>query len=199
MAGVPKFFLNLIIMFITLFFFLRDGKKFVDKFSDYLNIHKKKYATITARLKQVIHAIVYGYGLVALIQGALGALGFFIFGVSSPIFWGIIMAIMSFIPFFGTGAIWVPASLYLLIKGWTTGSSVMMYKAGGLFLYSLLLVGSIDNMIRPFIVGDKANIHPAIIILGIFGGIALFGSIGILVGPLVLSLTAIIIETYLGN
>ncbi|MFH1682878.1 MAG: AI-2E family transporter, partial [Candidatus Woesearchaeota archaeon] len=199
LVGVPKFLLNLFVMFMALFFFLRDGDKFIKKLSIYLNLQKPKYHQIMARTKEVIHAIVYGYGLVALIQGALGALGFWAFGVSSPFFWGIVMAVLSFIPFLGTGLIWVPAAAIIFFKGMFTDSSALMYKGGGLFLYGLVVIGSLDNLIRPKIVGDRAKIHPAIIILGIFGGIALLGSIGLIVGPLVLSVTAIIIEAYLNN
>jgi len=199
LISIPQILLNLFVMFFTLFYFLRDGAAFAKKMSVYLSMKKKRYAVMIGRLKEIIHAIIYGYVLIALMQGALGALGFYIFGVSSPLFWGMVMAFLALIPYLGTGFVWVPAALIIFLDGVFQNSNVLIYKGIGLFFYGLIIVGSLDNLIRPKIIGDKAKIHPALIMLGIFGGIFLMGPIGVVAGPLILSLTAIVIETYLAH
>lgn len=197
LVSIPAILLNLFVMFFTLFYFLKEGNFFMKNLSGYLGMHKKKYLKIIGRLKEVIYSIIYGYLLVALIQGILGTIGFFIFGVSSPLFWGAMMAILALVPFIGTGLIWVPASLWIFLEGIFQDSNLLIYKGIGLFVFCFIFVSSLDNFIRPKLIGDKAKIHPAIIMIGIFGGIVVFGPIGLIVGPLILSLTAIIIKEYI--
>ncbi|MBR9683535.1 AI-2E family transporter [Candidatus Woesearchaeota archaeon] len=197
LVSIPQILLNSFVMFFTLFYFLRDGDIFVRKINVYLSMQKKKYSAMIKRLKEIIHAIVYGYVLIALMQGALGALGFFIFGVSSPLFWGMTMALLALIPYLGTGFVWAPAAIIIFLDGMFQNSNILIYKGVGLFLYGLLIVGSLDNLIRPKLIGDRAKIHPALIMLGILGGLFFMGPIGVIAGPLILSLTVIIVETYL--
>lgn len=199
LVSIPRILLNLFVMFFTLFYFLRDGALFIKNVSSYLSVQKKRYARIIGRLKEIVHAIIYGYVLVALMQGALGAIGFFILGISSPLFWGVVMAFLALIPYLGTGLIWGPAAVIIFLEGIFQDSNLLIYKGIGLFLYGFIVIGGLDNLIRPKIIGVKAKVHPALIMIGIFGGIFLIGPIGVIAGPLILSLTAIIIETYLVN
>jgi len=199
LVSIPNILLSLFVMFFTLFYFLRDGDIFVRKIGGFLSVHKKKYTEIMGRFKIVVHAIVYGYLIIALIQGALGAIGFFLFGVSSPLFWGMVMAFLALIPYLGTGLVWGPAAAIIFLEGAFQNSNILMYKGIALFFYGLLVVGGLDNLIRPKIIGAKAKVHPTLIMIGIFGGVFLIGPVGVIAGPLVLSLTAIIIEAYLGN
>jgi predicted PurR-regulated permease PerM len=199
LVSIPGILLNLFVMFFTLFYFLKDGPIFLRKVSNYLSMQKKKYAEIVKRLKEVTHAIIYGNMLVALIQGVLGAIGFLVFGISSPLFWGMAMAFLALIPYLGTGLIWGPAALIIFLDGIFQNSNLLVYKGVGLFFYGLIIVGGIDNLIKPRLIGAKAKVHPALIMIGILGGIFLMGPIGIVAGPLILSLTAIIIEIYLAD
>lgn len=201
LVSIPDILLNLFVMSFTLFYFLSDGKALVRKAGVYLGrrMERKKFEEIMERLKGVVRAVVYGYVLVALMQGALGALGFYLFGVSSPLFWGIMMAFLALIPYLGTGVVWIPASAMILLNGIFQDSNWLVYKGIGLFLYGFLFVGSLDNFIKPKIIGEKAKIHPALILLGIFGGVFLMGPVGVIAGPLALSLTAIVVEEYLGE
>ncbi len=199
LVSIPKILLNLFVMFFTMFYFLKDGAVFVRKVGSYLSMQKKKYVIVMRRLKEIVHAIVYGYALIALMQGALGALGFFVFGVSSPLFWGMLMAFLALVPYLGTGLVWGPAAIIIFLDGIFQDSNVLIYKGIGLFFYGLIFIGGIDNLVRPKIIGAKAKIHPALILLGIFGGIFFMGPIGVIAGPLIFSLTAMVIETYLSN
>lgn len=196
LAGVPRAVLATFITFFSLFYFLRDGPAFLHWVSCVLGMHEKKYAYITQRMKETLHGIIHGYVLIGLLQGVLGALGFFLFGISSPLFWGITMAFLALLPSLGTGIIWGPAALILFLDGIFQDSQSLMLKGAGLFLYGLLIVGSIDNILRPKIIGSKAKIHPAVIFLGIMGGIYLFGPFGFIVGPLVLAMTTALIDVY---
>jgi predicted PurR-regulated permease PerM len=198
LVSLPQIALNLFVLLFTMFYFLKDGKSLVQGLSQFLNIEEeKKYLQIMKRLREIFHGVVYGYLVVALMQGALGALGFFIFGVSSPLFWGLVMALLALIPFLGTGFVWVPATLIFLFDGLFTNSPNLLLRGIGLFFYGLIFVSSLDNIVRPKLIGQKAKIHPAIIMLGIFGGLLLFGPLGVIVGPLVLSLAVVFTDIYL--
>ena len=199
LVSLPAILLNLFVMFFTLFYFLKEGSYIIKNIFHYIGMRKKKYLKIIGRLKEVIYSIIYGYLLIALMQGLFGTIGFFIFGVNSPLFWGAMMAILALIPFIGTGFIWVPASLWIFLEGIFQNSNLLIYKGIGLFVFCFIFVSSLDNFIRPKLIGDKAKIHPAIIMVGIFGGIVMVGPIGLIVGPLILSLTAIIIQEYIST
>ncbi|MBI2029786.1 AI-2E family transporter, partial [Candidatus Gottesmanbacteria bacterium] len=97
----------------------------------------------------------------------------------------------------GTGVIWVPASLILILDGVFQDSTSLILKGVGLLIYSFIFVGSVDNLLRPKILGDKAKDHVAIVMLGIFGGILLIGPLGVIIGPLLLSLTVEVMKVYL--
>ncbi len=199
LVNIPRLAINLFVVFFTLFFFLKDGEALLNKLHNYFQLRHKNYRLILGRVKEIVHGIVYGILLIALIQGIFGALGFFLFGIPSPLFWGLVMGFFALIPAIGTGVIWVPASLILLLDGVFQNSTPMILKGIGLFVYSFIFVGSIDNILRPKIIGDKAKVHIAIVMLGIFGGILLIGPLGVIVGPLVLSLTTEIMRIYLAG
>ena len=184
-------------MFFSLFYFLKEGKQLLNKVEQYLNMKKRRYTRALKRLKEITHGITYGYLVIAIVQGTLGGIGFYIFGVSSPIFWGILMAFISLVPYLGAGLVWGPASLILFVDGLLQDSNSLMVKGVLLFAYSAFFVSTLDNFIRPKFMGDKAKIHPMVVMLGIFGGLFFFGALGVIIGPLLLSFTIELIEMYL--
>lgn len=197
LVNIPRLAINLFVVFFTLFFFLKDGESLLNRLHNYFQLRHRNYVLILGRVKEIIHGIIYGFLLIAMIQGIFGALGFFLFDIPSPLFWGLVMGFFALIPAIGTGVIWVPASVILVLDGVFQNSTPLILKGVGLFVYSFIFVGSIDNILRPKLMGDKAKVHVAIIMLGIFGGILLIGPIGVIFGPLVLSLTAEIMKVYL--
>lgn len=199
LISIPNVLLNIFVMFFTMFYFLKDGRKFVFGLNHYLNIKGNNYLIISKRLKGIVQGIVYGYLIIALIQGALGAFGFFMFGIPSPLFWGLLMALLALIPFLGTGVIWVPASILLFLDGMFQNSTTGILKGIGLFIYGFIIISGTDNILRPKMVSTKAKIHPAIVLVGIFGGILVLGPIGVIVGPLLLSLTFVFFEVFVFN
>lgn len=198
-ASIPTIIINIFLMIFSMYYLLLQGPRFIERIGFYLSLKQKDYAKILNRLREVTKGILYGYVLVAFLQGILGGIGFWIFGVPSPIFWGIVMAFLALIPYLGTGFVWAPSAILLILNGLSQNSNSLILKGTGLFFYGLLIISGIDNVIRPKIISDKAKIHPAIILIGIFGGISLFGIFGVIIGPMVLSLAAIIIESYLGK
>ncbi len=197
--GIPKLVINLFISVFVIFYLLKDGDVFLKKLKQIFKLHEKEHKTITTRLDGVMHAVVYGNIIVALIQGAIGGLSFWFFGVSSPLLWGIIMAILSFAPYVGTAMIWIPASLFFVLDGVSNNETVLIWKGLGIALVNLIAGGVADNILKPKIIGRRSSVHPALILIGIFGGISLFGIAGFIIGPVILALTATLIDLYISR
>jgi len=194
--SLPRLLLNVFVVFFSMFYTLRDGPALVRKTGVILSIRHEHYRQILKRFKEIMSGIINGYFFVALIQGVFGGIGFLIFGVQSPLFWGVAMAFLALIPYLGTGIVWGPAAIILFLDGLFSGSNSLMLRGIGLFIYGLLLVSSLDNFLKPKLMSDKAKIHPAIMLVGLLGGMFFFGPVGIVVGPLVLSLTVVLLEIY---
>ena len=193
---IPKMIISFFVMIFLIFFMLRDGELMVKKIKCIIPLKNHHQNKIIKRFGSVTRAVVYGHFITALIQGMVGVLGLYIFGVKSPLVWGIIMMIACMIPFVGAPWVWFPLGVLKLIEGLTTNTTSTTLRGIGLLVYGFVIVSSIDNLIKPKIIGDKAKIHPTIILLGVLGGLAIFGVIGIVVGPLILSLFLTFAEIY---
>ena len=194
--AIPMIIVHLFVTFFTTFYLFKDGHDLAERFKNLLPINRKNQHAIFKKLHDVAHAVIFGTIIVALIQGALGAIGFWVVGISSPLLWGLLMSIFALIPFVGTGIIWVPAVLFLAVTGYTTGNETMLWQAVGLFFYCFFVVAGIDNIIKPKIIGNRANIHPVIVLLGVLGGIKFFGIVGFVIGPLVLASFVAFLDIY---
>ncbi|MGB1586731.1 MAG: AI-2E family transporter [Thermoplasmatota archaeon] len=137
----------------------------------------------------VVHAVMYGQVLTALIQAALAAFGFWIFGVPNVAFWSVITFILALLPVIGPPLIWGPWGIYLIILGRT-------FDGIGLLVYSAVLVSTMDNIIRPKLIGSRAQVHPVVVLLGVLGGLVVFGFSGFVLGPLVLSVFVTLLNVY---
>ncbi len=186
--SIPRIVLSLFIIIVTTFFMTRDGESIVKRIKNLIPLKKKHRDKIVNKFKDVTSAIIFGYILAAIVQGVLGGIVFMIAGISSPILWGALMMITALIPFIGSALIWVPAFLYTLALG-NIGQAVFILIAG-------LIISNIDNIIRPFIIGNKAQIHPVLVILGVLGGLYLFGMMGFFIGPLILALFLTFLQIY---
>lgn len=183
------------ILFISYFLF-KDGEKMTQKIVDWLPIRKKTIEKLMDQFEKVTHAVVFGSLFVALAQGVVATIGFYVFGVSLPIFWGVLTAFFALIPPVGTAMIWVPVSLYMVLTGYFTSDYTTLSKGIGLFIYGVLILSTIDNILRIKIIQAKANIHPIIVITGVIGGVNLFGVIGLFLGPILLHLIMTYFETF---
>ncbi|HEY0980463.1 MAG TPA: AI-2E family transporter [Candidatus Paceibacterota bacterium] len=171
---------TLLLVLLSMFYFLKDGPHWKEAMLSMSPLSKGNDVQILDRLKHAINGIVKGYLLVGLAQGLLMGLGMFIFGVPHAALWGVFAAIASLVPTIGTALVAVPAIIFLFAMG-STGAAL------GMTAWSVLLVGLVDNLLNPYIVGKSINIHPLLILFGVLGGVALMGPVGILVGPLILS------------
>jgi predicted PurR-regulated permease PerM len=194
--SLPRILLQIFITFFMVFYLLKQGPELVEKIRKLIPLSAIHQGHVYKKMKDTAFAVIYGAIVVAMVQGALGGIGFWIVGIKAPLFWGIIMAIFALVPFVGTAIIWLPASLLLLIQGLSEGNPVLIWKGVGLFLYGAILIGGIDNIIKPRIIGSKAGMHPVLILLGVLGGFYLFGFAGFLIGPMIIAASVSFLDLY---
>lgn len=171
---------SLLLVLLSMFYFLKDGQRWKDTLIHFSPLSNESGSKIFSKLNAAVNGIIKGYLLIALVQGILMGLGLAIFGVPNAALWGFFAALASLIPTIGTALVGIPAVGFLIVSG-NTGAAI------GLGIWSLTLVGSIDNLLNPYFVGRKINIHPLLVLFSVLGGIVLMGPIGILVGPLTIS------------
>jgi len=194
--SIPILLINFFIMIFIMFYLFKDGAhmiKFIERISPLKKPHNQK---ILNQINDVSHAVIYGYIIVALVQGTLGAIGFVVLGVSAPLLLGILMAFFALIPFVGTPIVWLPVALFQILNGYTQHNNVLVIKGIILIIYGFFIISTIDNILKPKIIGDKAKIHPILVLLGVLGGLNIFGFIGIIVGPVVLAILLAFIRIY---
>lgn len=182
-------FLGFLLMLLSIFYFLKDGARFRRALVILSPLPDKDDEKILSRLARAVNGVIKGYLLIAVLQGFLMWVGLSIFGVPSPALWGLVAAIASLLPTIGTSLVSVPAILFLLATG-HTGSAI------GLLIWAGVVVGTVDNLLNPYLVSGKTNVPAFLILFSVLGGISLLGPIGILIGPLTLSLLYTLISIY---
>ncbi len=185
---LPSMLLNIALSFFITFFLLKDWEKLRKNLYEFAAFKTADMDKILHRINSTTHSIIFAAVTVAIIQGILGMIGFYFVKLPSPILLGAVMGFFALIPLVGTAIVWVPAALYLIGKGLIFDSNMFLYQGIGLFLYGALIISTLDNFLRPKLVGDAAKIHPIVVIAGVIGGTQLMGFIGIFVGPVILSL-----------
>jgi predicted PurR-regulated permease PerM len=171
-----------LIAFFLLFFFFRDQGKFIRATERLIPLSKKEADEALNRIGDMLHATIYGTLFVAFIQGTLGGLMFWWLGLPSPLLWGVVMGMLAIVPVLGAFIIWVPAAIYLALSG-------DIGKAAILTVWGAVVIGLIDNLLYPLFVGRRARLHTVPVFISIMGGLALFGSAGMIVGPVILVVT----------
>ncbi len=189
LSKVFNIVVGIILIFITLFFFLKDGIKFKKILVDLSPLDDKYDEEIFNKVKNTVNATVKGVILIAIAQGILSGIGLWIFGIPNPALWGTVSAIASLVPGLGTAIVFIPAVLYMYISG--NGAFAI-----GLALWGGLLVGLVDNFLGPYLYSKGSEIHSIIMLFAVLGGISVFGPIGFLFGPLIISLFFALIDIY---
>ena len=179
--GAAHFLFMLFIWLYAMYFFLLDGDKLMDRILYYLPMKDEDEQLILDRFTSVARATLKGTAVIGIIQGGLAGLALWVVGIPSAVFWGVIMVVLSIIPSIGTAVVWVPAAVILAISG-------SVGKALGLFIFCGIVVGSVDNLIRPVLVGKDTQMHELMIFLGTLGGIFMFGITGMVIGPIIAAL-----------
>lgn len=180
-TGILSVLIGLFVMFYLIYYLLQDGPKLERLVQELLPFSQENSRKLIDDFYRISRGFVVGQGLTAMLQGALGCLGFLIFGFPGAVLWGLVMAVLSLIPVLGAFLIWIPAGILQIASGATTSGI-------GILIWGAVVVSMADNLVRPLIMRNMAGVHPIITLLGVFAGLTLFGLIGIVVGPLLFTM-----------
>ncbi|MEY4561319.1 MAG: hypothetical protein RLZZ618_596 [Pseudomonadota bacterium] len=172
------FVVGFFIMLYLMFFLLRDGGELSRKVRDAIPLNADHKRDLFAKFTTVVRATVKGNVLVAAAQGALGGLAFWFLGIHAPVLWAVLMAFLSLLPAIGAGLIWVPVAIYFLVTGHIWEGSVLV-------AYGVLVIGLVDNVLRPILVGKDTKMPDYIVLISTLGGMAIFGLNGFVIGPVI--------------
>lgn len=173
----------------TMYYLFRDGKKFRQALAEAMPIRGRTMNRIFHRAREVISASVYGVFIIAVIQGFLGAMAFWVLGLPSVVVWGLVMTFFSLIPMAGAFVVWVPAAIYFAIIG-SWGAAI------GLTVWGVVVIGLVDNFLRPKLVGERAKLHELFIFFAVLGGLQVFGIVGLFLGPVVLAVALALFDAF---
>jgi predicted PurR-regulated permease PerM len=188
LKNVASFLFSLVITLFVLFFFLRDGaavRRVVDRTLPFPPAQRRH---LIEQTQDLVSASVIATLVIAVIQGSLGGVAFALLGLRSPVVWGVVMGVASFIPFVGTGLVWLPAALWLLATGHVL-QGVVLLGVGA-------LISNVDNVVRPLLLSGKSTMNGLLVFLSLMGGVSAFGFIGIVLGPLVAATVVALLDTY---
>jgi predicted PurR-regulated permease PerM len=186
-GGLAGFVVQIFFVIFTMYYFFRDGERMREAVHGLIPLDDRRANEIIERTQEVISASVYGVLVIALIQGTLGGLAFWALGLPSPLIWGVAMVFLSMIPMAGAFIVWVPAAIYLALTGeW--GKAIL------LAVWGALVIGSVDNFLRPKLVGEKTRLHELLIFFSVLGGLQVFGVIGLVLGPVVVAITIALLD-----
>jgi len=188
-TNILKFIVNFFFMLIIIFYLLIDSPRLVAFIVKLSPLPEDQDQKLIQKFKDIAAAILLGNGLGGVIQGTLGGIVFAVFGLKSPFLWGVIMGLLAFLPIVGIGAVFVPAAIFLFLQG--------RLAAGVFFLvFYIILSGGIEYFFKPKLVGKRVRMHTLIVFLAIIGGLKLFGILGIIYGPLVVTAFLTLAEIY---
>ena len=180
---------GLLMTLFILFFFFRDSGPALDMLRSLIPLSQAEADEVFGRIADTIHASIYGSVAVALVQGTLGGLMFWVLGLPTPVFWGFVMALLALVPMLGTFLVWAPAAIFLALGGqW--GKALVLAGWGA------CAVGLVDNLLYPFLVRKRMQLHTLPVFFAVLGGVALVGATGVVVGPLILSVTDALMDVW---
>src|SRR5215470_2876529 len=186
-GNLISFFAEAVIVFVTLFFLFREGGAMKARAAAFVPLKKGQMDRLFTGVSNSIVANVYGCLAVGAAQGTLLSLAFWVLALPSPVLWGLVTALFSLIPIIGSAAVWGPAAIVLLVSGhWWKGMLLLGWGAA--------VVGQIDSLVRPYVISERANIHTLLVFFALLGGVQAFGVLGLFIGPVVLSVTLVVLE-----
>ena len=176
--GTAHIVVSFFLMLYLLFFFLRDGRELSQRLKEAIPLRAEQKRALFSKFAIVIRAMFKGTILVALLQGLLGGLIFWLLNIPAPVLWGVVMAFLSLLPAIGSALIWLPVALYLLVTG-------AVWQGLILTAYGALVIGLVDNLLRPFLIGMDTKLPDYVVLIATLGGIAIFGLNGFVIGPVI--------------
>lgn len=179
--SVLNFLVQFTLMLYLLFFFLRDGKEIMQAIVNVLPLGNRREWALFRRFAKVARATLKGTMIVAIVQGTIGGLLFALVGIQGAVFWGVVMTLLALLPVGGSGVVWLPAAIIMFIQG-HVGKGVIIIVVGS------LIIGLVDNLLRPLLVGRDTQMPDYLILLSTLGGIAWFGLTGFILGPVIAAL-----------
>ncbi len=188
-SGTVNIFISLGVLLIILYFMLKNSNNMQDSLMEYIPLSKKTLMILGEEIDHVVSSNAIAIPLVAIAQGIIALIGFFIFGIENPFFWFVIVTIGSMVPFIGTFLGIFPVFVLSMASG-------NEFQAWGILIYGLVVVGSTDNLIRLFLLQKLDSTHPLITLIGVIVGIPLFGFVGLIFGPLIINLFLVVIKIY---
>ena len=188
--GLSTFVVGFFFTLLSLYYLFKDGAHLFERLKDVIPLPFIERDLLINRFKDMVYATIYGGILIAIIQGLLGGIIFWILGFSSPILWGTAMSFLSFIPIGGTAIVWIPAVILLFIQGAFLKGIILLFL--GTFV-----IGMADNFLRPMFISARTKIHPLFLFFAVLGGVQVFGLIGLVMGPLIATLSLTLIEIYI--
>ena len=180
---------GLTLTFYFLFFFLRDRRTTLTSFQTLTPLSASALSSLWKRIADTIHATIYGTMAVSVVQGVLGGLMFWFLGLPSALLWGLIMTVFAIVPLVGPFLVWIPAAIYLAMTG-SWGKAVL------LTVWGCVVVGGIDNILRPILVGNRLKMHTVVTFVAVVGGLSVFGASGLILGPVIVTTTMWMLESW---
>jgi predicted PurR-regulated permease PerM len=191
-SNIFSFVVNFFFMLLIIFFLFMDSAKLVDFIVDLSPLPKDQDEKLIQKFKDMAGAVLVGNGLGGIIQGTIGGVVFALFGLNAPFLWGVLMALLAFLPIVGIGVVFIPTAVFMFIKG--------RLFAGCFFIgFYILLSFGIEYIFKPKIVGNRVKMHTLLVFLAIIGGMKLFGILGIIYGPLIVTCFLTLVDIYHEN
>lgn len=187
--GVGGVLFSFFILMFAMYYMLKGNKEITKKLMKISPLPLEYEMELFKKFKEMSRATIYGIFLVSVIKGILGGIGFMIAGIPNPLFWGTAIGIFSLVPIVGATIIWLPAAILLIINGQTLPGVFLLF-------WGTFFVSTIDNIFQAFFIGNQANLNPLLVFMAVFGGIGLFGLLGVIFGPLILTLFFTVLHIY---
>ena len=188
-SNLLNFLIHFFLMMLVVYYIFRDGERLKDYISELLPFPIEQQELVVRKFREMARAVIVGNGLNGIIQGIIGGFGFFLFGLGSPFLWGTLIGFMAFLPFIGASIVYVPAFIILILQG-QTGIAVGFLIYNG--AYSLIM----EYLFKPRMIGKGMRMNALLVFIGILGGIKLFGILGIIYGPLIMTIFITLAELY---
>lgn len=188
-SNLLDFLVHFFLMMMIIYYIYRDGERLKNYIFELLPFPDKQQELVMDKFREMGRAVIFGNGLSGIIQGILGGFGFFFFGLGSPVLWGTVMGFMAFLPIIGASIIFIPGTIVLIVQG-------KIGMAFGYLAYNVAYSSTIEYLIKPRLIGKGMHMNQILVFIGILGGLKLFGILGIIYGPLIITIFFTLAEIY---